>query len=106
MSGSDSPIDEFHVLFDTIDNMLNSFKQKLYFPIASYFRYFAIKRLAKWNPRIVVVTGSSGKTTLLHLLEAQIGTNAKYSHHANSSFGIPFDVLGLQRQSLQKLACI
>jgi UDP-N-acetylmuramyl pentapeptide synthase len=86
--------------------MISKLKQKLYFPIASYFRYFAIKRLAKWNPRIVVVTGSSGKTTLLHMLEAQIGTNAKYSHHANSSFGIPFDVLGLQRKSLQKFEWI
>lgn len=86
--------------------MLGTIKQKLYFPIASYFRYFAIKRLAKWNPRIIVVTGSAGKTTLLHMLEAQIGPEAKYSHHANSSFGIPFDILGLQRKTLQKFEWI
>jgi len=48
------------------------------------------------------VTGSNGKTTLLHLLESQIGKSAKYSHHANSSFGIPFDILDLQRKSLLK----
>lgn len=45
----------------------------------------------------MVITGSSGKTTLLHLIESQIGSLAKYSHKANSSFGIPFDILGLHR---------
>jgi len=48
------------------------------------------------------VTGSNGKTTLLHMLEAQIGDHAKYSHHANSSFGIPFDILDLKRKTLLK----
>lgn len=82
--------------------MIAQLKLKLYFPIAWYFRFFASIRLKKWNPRILVVTGSNGKTTLLHLLEAQIGKRAKYSHHANSSFGIPFDILGLQRETLLK----
>src|SRR5581483_1461357 len=63
--------------------------------------FFAQIRLRKWNPKIVVVTGSSGKTTLLHLLESQLGTKAKFSHHANSSFGIPFDILDLHRKTLQ-----
>lgn len=36
------------------------------------------------------------------MLEAQIGSRAKYSHHANSSFGIPFDILDLHRKSLLK----
>ncbi len=36
------------------------------------------------------------------MLESQIGDLAKYSHHANSSFGIPFDILGLRRKSLLK----
>lgn len=82
--------------------MVSRIKQFLYFPIASYFRFFAAIRLKRWNPKIIVVTGSNGKTTLLHLLEAQIGTSAKYSHHANSSYGIPFDVLNLHRKSLLK----
>ena len=47
-----------------------------------------------------MVTGSSGKTTLLHLIESQLGSVAKYSHEANSSFGIPFDILGLHRETL------
>jgi len=47
-----------------------------------------------------VVTGSNGKTTLLHLIESQLREKAKYSHHANSSYGIPFNILGLQRKTL------
>lgn len=82
--------------------MIAIIKRYLYFPIAWYFRFFAGIRLRRWSPRIVVVTGSNGKTTLLHMLAAQFGTQAKYSHHANSSFGIPFDILGLRRTSLFK----
>lgn len=80
--------------------MINKFKKLFYFPLAYYFRFFAKIRLASWTPYIIVVTGSSGKTTLLHLLQSQIGERAKYSHFANSSYGIPFDVLGLKRKNL------
>ena len=83
-------------------DMIAIFKKHFYFPLASYFRFFARIRLQRWQPRIVVVTGSNGKTTLLHMLEAQIGDKAKYSHHANSSFGIPFDLLDLHRKTLKK----
>src|SRR5579885_1253937 len=82
--------------------MIAWFKQKLYFPIAWYFRFFAAIRLRHWHPEIIVITGSSGKTTLLHLVEVQLGNAAKYSHHANSSFGIPFDILELHRKSLRQ----
>lgn len=80
--------------------MIQKIKNFFYFPVASYFRFFAAIRLRKWNPRIVVVTGSSGKTTLLHLIESQLGSVAKYSHEANSSFGIPFDILDIHRKDL------
>ena len=80
--------------------MFQELKKVLYFPLAYYFRFFAKIKLARWNPRIIIVTGSSGKTTLLHLIEAQLGENARYSHHANSSYGIPFDILGLERKTL------
>jgi UDP-N-acetylmuramyl pentapeptide synthase len=80
--------------------MIRAFKQALYFPLAYYFRFWASIQLKLWKPKIIVITGSSGKTTLLHLVEAQIGKKAKYSHHANSSYGIPFDILGLTRKSL------
>lgn len=80
--------------------MSQKIKRFFYFAVAWYFRIFAEIKLRRWNPRIIVITGSSGKTTLLHLIESQLGKMAKYSHHANSSIGIPFDILGLQRVSL------
>ena len=71
------------------------FKDTFYFVAARYFRFWARITLERWQPRVIVITGSSGKTTLLHLLESQFGEDAKVSHHANSAFGIPFDVLGV-----------
>ncbi|MDP2637535.1 MAG: Mur ligase family protein [Candidatus Levybacteria bacterium] len=79
---------------------MSKIKDLLYFPIAYYFKFWAQIQLFLWKPRIVAVTGSSGKTTLLHLIQAQLGNKAKYSHHANSSYGIPFDILGLSRKNL------
>lgn len=75
--------------------MLSSFKKRLYFIVAAYFGLWARLVLRRWQPRVIVLTGSSGKTTLLHLVEAQLGDKAIYTHHANSSFGIPFHILGL-----------
>jgi len=86
--------------------MVDWLKEVLYFPLASYFRFFASIRLRRWNPRVIVVTGSNGKTTLLHMLEAQIGDKAKYSHHANTSFGIPFDILDLHKKNFSYLGWI
>ncbi len=80
--------------------MVDLLKNIFYFPIAWYFRFFATIRLRRWNPKVIVVTGSNGKTTLFNMLEAQIGDKAKYSHHANSGYGIPFDILNLHRKSL------
>src|SRR4029079_19637449 len=80
--------------------IISKLKSVLYFPIANYFKFFADIKLKRWNPRIIVITGSSGKTTLLHLIESQIQDKAKYSHHANSAYGIPFDILGLERKTL------
>lgn len=71
------------------------FKDTFYFIAARYFRFWARISLERWQPRVIVITGSSGKTTLLHLLESQFIDSAKVSHHANSAFGIPFDVLGI-----------
>ena len=80
--------------------MYQNCKKSLYFIVASYFRFFASIRLKAWKPRIIVITGSSGKTTLLHLIESKLGAKARYTHEANSSFGIPFNVLGLHRKTL------
>ncbi|MBL7036511.1 hypothetical protein ISR94_01495 [Candidatus Microgenomates bacterium] len=78
-------------------------KKIFYFPIAYYFAVFAKVRLLLWKPIVVVITGSSGKTTLLHMIASQLGDTAKYSFKANSSYGIPFDILGLKRESLTVL---
>lgn len=81
--------------------MLGTIKDIFFFPVAYYFSFFAKIQLKKWNPRVIVVTGSSGKTTLFHMLEAQVGEKAHYSHHANSAIGIPFDILDLHRKTLK-----
>ncbi len=79
--------------------MIRKIKKILYFPLAAYFSFFAKIYLKKWAPTVVVITGSQGKTTLLHLVESQLGERAIYSHHANSSFGVAFHILGLKRKT-------
>ncbi len=76
---------------------MQNLKLALYFTVARYFRFFARIRLRAWKPRVVIITGSNGKTTALHLTAWQLGSAAKYSFKANSAFGIPFDILGLKR---------
>ena len=72
------------------------FEKRLYFIAARYFRFFAKKVLNRWNPRIIAITGSAGKTTMLNLIEYELKDRAHYSHDANSMFGVSFDVLGLK----------
>lgn len=78
-------------------------KKRFYFKLAGYFRRLADKSLKRWHPRIIAVTGSAGKTTMLNLLEHEIGKKAHYSHDANSAFGVPFDLLGLKGVKSSKL---
>ncbi len=86
--------------------MIKRLKDSIYFSVAGYFRVFAAIRLARWHPRVVVVTGSNGKTTTLHLIATQLGNAARYSYGANSSFGIPFDILGLARATYSPIEWI
>ena len=72
------------------------FKKRFYFVVAKYFRHFADRALQRWNPRVIAITGSAGKTTMLHLVEHEMGKKAHYSHDANSAFGVSFDILGLK----------
>lgn len=72
------------------------FKKRFYFSVARYFRFFANLVLKRWHPRIIAITGSAGKTTMMMMLEHEIGKKAHYSRDANSAFGVPFDVLGLK----------
>lgn len=71
-------------------------KKRFYFIVAKYFRYFANRVLRRWQPRVIAVTGSAGKTTMLNMIEYEMGERAHYSHDANSAFGISFDLLGLK----------
>jgi len=75
---------------------VQKFKKKFYFIVANYFRRLANFAFKRWSPRVIAVTGSAGKTTMLHLLEHEISKKAHYSHDANSAFGVPFDILGLK----------
>ena len=81
-------------------------KKRFYFIVARYFRFFANFSLRRWNPRIIALTGSAGKTTMLHMIEYELGSEAHYSHDANSAFGIAFDILGLKGIKGSKLRWI
>ena len=83
--------------------VISKLKKKFYFVAAGYFKFFANFSLKRWHPRIIIVTGSAGKTTMLNLIESQLGTQAHYSHNANSAFGIAFDILGMRGITGSKL---
>ena len=84
-------------IFGIMDTMsVSKLKKKIYFRVAAYFRFFANIVYKRWHPRVIAVTGSAGKTTMMKMLEHEIGNKAYYSHDANSAFGIPFDMLGLK----------
>ena len=85
---------------------VSSLKKKLYLTVANYFRFWANKSLKRWNPHILIVTGSAGKTTMLNLIESQLGKQAHYSHNANSPYGITLDILGLTGITNSKLKWI
>ena len=78
-------------------------KKRFYFVAARYFRFFANISFKKWNPRVIALTGSVGKTTMLHFLEYELKNKAHYSHDANSAFGVAFDIVGLRGITGSKL---
>ena len=79
------------------------FKKKFYFLVASYFRFFANISFRRWQPRVIAITGSVGKTTMLNLVECVLKERAHYSHDANSAYGIAFDILNLRGVTGSKL---
>ena len=89
-------------IFMTISRL----KKRFYFVAAKYFRFFANRAFRRWHPRVIAITGSAGKTTMLSLLEHEVGKKAHYSHDANSAFGISFDMLGLKGVRGSKLRWI
>ena len=82
------------------------FKKKFYFLVASYFRFFANISFRRWRPRVIAITGSVGKTTMLNLVECILKERAHYSHDANSAYGIAFDILHLKGVTGSKLKWI
>lgn len=78
-------------------------KKKFYFIVASYFRFFANFAFRRWHPRVIAITGSVGKTTMLNLVECTLGGKAHYSHDANSAYGIAFDMVNLRGVTGSKL---
>lgn len=76
-------------------------KAKIYFLVARFFRFFASLVLNKWNPRIIVITGSSGKSTALNYFYKVLKLNysIKKTEHANSAIGIPLDILNIHLSS-------
>ena len=84
-------------------NIASTPKERLYFLVANYFKFFADISLKRWRPQVVAITGSTGKTTLLELLDFQLGNTAHLSHNANSIYGIAFDILGLRGVSGSRL---
>lgn len=87
-------------------NFIARFKRRFYFSVAKYFKFFANLVFKRWHPRVIAVTGSAGKTTMMMMLEHEIGKKAHYSHDANSAFGVPFDILGLKGIKGSKLRWI
>ena len=82
------------IVYNKSMSMIARMKKKFYFVAAGYFRFFANMVMRRWRPRVIAITGSAGKTTMLNLMELQMGERAHYSHNANSAFGVAFDVMG------------
>ena len=74
---------------------MQKLKRRLYLTAARWFWFWANRSLKRWSPRVIMITGSVGKTTMLNLLAAQ-KLPAHFSHNANSAFGVAFDILGLK----------
>jgi UDP-N-acetylmuramoyl-tripeptide--D-alanyl-D-alanine ligase len=67
----------------------------------TYLRLLAKIQLWKIKPKIIGITGTAGKTSTAHAIEAILNNHfrLKVSHKANSETGLPLNILGLQMQS-------
>lgn len=66
--------------------------------VLGYLKLLAKLQLRKYAPDIVGITGSAGKTSTMHAVEAvlQDKYRLKVGYKANSEWGIPTDILGLK----------
>jgi UDP-N-acetylmuramyl pentapeptide synthase len=81
---------------------------KIYFIVAKYFQFWARLVLVRWNPFIIAVVGSAGKTTTLHFLHKILKKqhSVKISKKANGIISIPLDILGIQQETFSPLEWI
>lgn len=84
-----------------LESLLEWSKEHFYFAIAAYFWLFGGIRLKRWSPQVIVVTGSNGKTSTLHMVETVLKDSAVYSHKANSTYGLAFFLLNMKRKTLR-----
>jgi UDP-N-acetylmuramoyl-tripeptide--D-alanyl-D-alanine ligase len=82
--------------------MFKEIKERSYFLLANYFAFWAKFVLKRWQPTVILITGSSGKTTVFSLLKTQLVGIAEFAENANSAFGLPFAILGLKRQTFNR----
>lgn len=61
-----------------------------------YFCFWSRYYLGRWRPKIVVVTGTVGKTHVLDLLKYQMGDAVYHTAQANTKIGITCQLLGLK----------
>ena len=60
-----------------------------------YFIFWGKCLIRRWQPRTIVVTGASGKTTLLNMLKVQLGqADVAYSTRANTNIGVVCNLVG------------
>ena len=60
-----------------------------------YFIFWGKRLIKRWQPRTIVVTGASGKTTLLNILKVQLGEDeVAYSTRANTNIGVVCNLVG------------
>ena len=80
-------------------------KKALSLALLNYFRVLARLQLRKNNPIIVGVTGSAGKTTMMHAIRAVLQEKyvVKISEKANSQSGLSLNILGLDPHSFSLL---
>ena len=81
-------------------------KESLYFPTAVYFSLFAKILIILNHKKVVVVTGSSGKTgaiTLMNNVLHEATIPYRFHDHINSAHGIPMSILGIDTKDTVKI---
>lgn len=74
-------------------------KEKLYFITAAYFQFWAKIIMKKWQPFIIGVVGSAGKSSTLSLIDYVFSSkDLKISYKTNAVTAIPLDILGLTQE--------